>query len=52
MIVPKLNTQHMTDPWRDHSSGVLAKVQRFRQAQYWWNTGVYVDVRIFVKQAY
>ena len=24
MTVPKLNTQHMTDPWRDHSSSVLA----------------------------
>ena len=29
MIVPKLNTQHMTDPWRNHSSGVLANKFNF-----------------------
>ena len=29
MIVPKLNTQHMADPWRDHSSGVLANKFNF-----------------------
>ena len=41
VIVPKLNTQHMTYPWRDHSS------------EYWCTgNGVYFDVRIFVEEAY
>ena len=60
VIVPKLNTQHMTDLWRDHSSGVLgiSSISIQSQAKYWWNadqcTGnwVYVDVSIFVEEAY
>ena len=43
VIVPKLNTQHMTDPWRDHSSGVLAISSTFSPSwilvEYWCTAG-------------
>ena len=57
VIVLKLNTQHMTDQWRDHSSGVLAISSTFSPSwilmEYWCTDNwVYVDVRIFVEEAY
>ena len=57
VIVPKLNTQHMTDLWRDHSAGVLVISSTFSPSwilMEYWCTGnwVYVDVRIFVEEAY
>ena len=52
MIVPKLNTQHITDTWRDHSSGVLAnKINFFSKL----NAGVTefaLKSVFYVKEAY
>ena len=52
VIVSKLSAQHMTDLWRDHSSGVLAISSTIGILVYQYLNWVYVGVRIFVEEAY